>query len=148
MHEGITVKALLDSGATGMFIDRKMVAKHGFRLQKLERPVTIRNVDGMNNSTGTITYQVEMNIYYKSHMERIRIDICDLERTEVILGMPWLQAHNPEINWETGEVKMTKCLLLCERSNKKKEDKKTKRGKRVATVRATGVELPGESSVL
>ena len=25
MHEGITVKALLDSGATGMFIDRKMV---------------------------------------------------------------------------------------------------------------------------
>ena len=88
MHEGITVKALLDSGATGMFIDRKMVAKHGFRLQKLERPVTIRNVDGMNNSTGTITYQVEMNIYYKSYMERIRIDIYDLERTEVILGMP------------------------------------------------------------
>ena len=32
MHEGITVKALLDSSATGMFMDRKMVAKHGFRL--------------------------------------------------------------------------------------------------------------------
>jgi len=29
-HERVTVKALLDSGATGMFIDRKMVARHEF----------------------------------------------------------------------------------------------------------------------
>jgi len=32
MHEGIIVKALLDSDAIGMFIDRKMAAKYGFRL--------------------------------------------------------------------------------------------------------------------
>jgi len=144
----MTVKALLDSGATGIFMDRKMVAKHRFRLQKLERPVTIRNIDGMNNSTRAITHQVEMNMYYKSHIERIRMDICDLGRTEVILEMPWLQAHNPEINWKTGEVKITKYPLLYGRSNKKKEDKKTKREKRVATMRATRVELPEESSVL
>jgi len=40
------VKALLDSGTTGMFMNKKMAAKHGFRLQKLERPVVVRNVDG------------------------------------------------------------------------------------------------------
>jgi len=27
----------------------------------------------------------------------------------VILGMPWLAHHNPEIDWRTGEVKMTRC---------------------------------------
>jgi len=32
MYKGITVKALLDSGTTGMFMDQKMVARHGFRL--------------------------------------------------------------------------------------------------------------------
>jgi len=32
MHKGIIVKVLLDSGATGMFMDRKMAAKYGFRL--------------------------------------------------------------------------------------------------------------------
>ena len=32
MHEGITVKALLDSSAMGMFMDWKMAAKYGFRL--------------------------------------------------------------------------------------------------------------------
>ena len=97
-HEGITVKALLDSGVTGMFMDRKIAVKYRFRLQKLERPVMVRNVDGTNNSGGAITYQVEINMYYKSHVERMRMDICNLERTDIILGMLWLQAHNLEIN--------------------------------------------------
>ena len=105
-YEGVMVKALLDSGMTGMFIDKKMAVKHRFRLQKLERPVAVRNVNGTNNSGGAITYQVEVNMYCKSHVERIRMDVCDLGKTDVILGMLWLQAHNPEINWETGEVKM------------------------------------------
>ena len=87
-HEGITVKALLNSSATGIFIDKKMAAKHEFRLQKLKRPVMVRNVDGMNNSRRTITYQVEVNVYYKSHVKRMRIDVCDLERIDVILEMP------------------------------------------------------------
>jgi len=55
-HKGVTVKALLDSGITGMFIDRKMAVRHGFKLQKLERLVAVRNVDSTNNSTGAITY--------------------------------------------------------------------------------------------
>jgi len=31
-HEGITVKALLDSSTTGMFMDRKMAARNEFKL--------------------------------------------------------------------------------------------------------------------
>jgi len=98
IHEGITVKALLDSGATGMFMDKKIAVRHGFRLQKLERLVMVRNIDSTNNSGGAITHQVKVNVYYKNYIERIRMDICDLGRTDVILGMLWLQAHNPEIN--------------------------------------------------
>jgi len=33
-----------------------------------------------------------------------------------------LQAHNPEINWETGEVKMMRCPPLCGRNLAVKED--------------------------
>jgi len=97
-HEGITVKALLDSGATGMFVDRKFVEKHGFKLEKLERPVRISNVDGTYNSGGMVTHEIECNVYHKGHVKRMRLDVCDLGRTEVILGMPWLAAHNPEID--------------------------------------------------
>jgi len=88
MHKGITIKALLDSGMTGMFMDKKMVAKHGFKLQKLKRPIAVRNIDGTNNSRGAIIYQEEVNVYYKNYVERMRIDVCDLEKTDIILGIP------------------------------------------------------------
>ena len=126
-HEGVTVKVLLDSDATGMFIDKKMAAKHGFKLQKLDRTVMVRNVDGMNNSREAIIHQVEVNMYYKSHVERMRIDVCDLERTDIILGMLWLQAHNPKINWETGKVKITRCPLIYGKKIAVKEDIKKKK---------------------
>jgi len=70
-HEGITIKALLNSGATGIFMDRKIAAKYGFKLQKLERLVVVKNIDSMNNSLGAIIHQVEVNVYYKNHIERI-----------------------------------------------------------------------------
>jgi len=120
-HKGIMVKALLDSGTTGMFMDKRTAAKHKFRLQKLKRPIAIRNVDGTNNSREAITHQVECNVYYKGHIERMRIDVCDLGKTKVILGMPWLAAHNPEINWETREIKIMRCLLLYGGRSPKKE---------------------------
>ena len=45
-----------------------------------------------------------------------------------------MQAHNPEINWEMEEVKITRCLPLCERNTKLEEEKRIKKGKRVATL--------------
>jgi len=55
-HKGIVIKALLDSGTMGMFMDRETAARHGFKLQKLERLLVVRNVDGTNNSGGAIMH--------------------------------------------------------------------------------------------
>jgi len=130
-HEGVMIKVLLDSGATGMFMNRQTAARHGFKLQKLERPLMVKNVDGTMNSGGVITHQVECNVFYRGRVERMRMDVCNLGKMEVILGMPWLAAHNPEINWETGEVKMTRCPPLCGR--KSQRDKRKEKVKMVAT---------------
>jgi len=126
-HEGVTVKALLDSGATGMFVDRKFVENHRFKIKKLDRPSKVTNVDGMDNVGGSIMYEIECNIYYKGHVERMWIDMYNLGRMEVILGMPWLSAHNLEIDWEKGEVKMTRYPPMCGRNGKveKKEMRET-----------------------
>jgi len=42
--------------------------------------------------------------------------------------MPWLAAHNPEIDWEKGEVKITRCPPIC---GKKKQEEKEKEIKKV-----------------
>jgi len=120
-HKGVSVKALLDSGATRMFANRKFVEKNNFKLEKLDRSVRIKNMDRTGNSGGLVTHEIEVNVYYQGHVERMRLDVCDLGRTEVILGMPWLAAHNPEINWKTGEVIIMRCPPLCGKNKEKKE---------------------------
>jgi len=46
-------------------------ARHRFKLQKLERPLMVKNVDGTVNSRGAIMHQVECNVFYKRHVERM-----------------------------------------------------------------------------
>jgi len=40
-HEGVSVKALLDSGATGLFMSKKCAEREGFKLIKLGRPIIV-----------------------------------------------------------------------------------------------------------
>ena len=113
MQEEIMVEALLDSGATGLVMSSEFARKQGFKFKKLERLMQVRNVDGSFNKEGPIENTVEVNIHYKEHVERTEIDVIGGQKWSVILGMPWLAHHNPEINWRTGEVKMTRCLEEC-----------------------------------
>ena len=115
MQKGITVEALLDSGVMGLVMSSEFVKKKGFKLKKLERPMQVRNVDGSFNREGPIENTVEVNVYYKGHVERMEIDVIGRQKWGVILGILWLECHNPEIDWKTGEVKMTRCPEECGR---------------------------------
>ena len=150
-QEGVTVEALLDSRATGLVMSLKFAKKQNFKLKKLERLINVRNVDGSFNKEGSIENTVEVNIYYQGHRERIEIDVIRRQKWTVILGMLWLAHHNPEIDWRSGEVKMTRCLEECgkqwrlvqeklgwkkqkkeetkEEARKRREKKKKKKGK-------------------
>ena len=112
-QEGITVEALLDSVATGLVMSSEFARKQGFKLKKLERPMNVRNVDRSLNKEGPIENMVEVNIYYKGHRKRTEIDVIGGQKWIVILGMLWLACHNSEIDWRTGEVKMTRCSEEC-----------------------------------
>ena len=114
-QEGITVEALLDSGATRLVMSLEFTRKKGFKLKKLERLMQVRNVDGSFNRERSIENTVEVNVYYKGHVERMEIDVIGRQKWGVILEMPWLKCHNPEIDWKIGEVKMTRCPEECGR---------------------------------
>jgi len=70
-HKGRTVKVLLNSGATGLFISKSLAQKGAYRLIKLDRPLQIKNVNSTSNSGGAITHEVEVNMFYKGHVERV-----------------------------------------------------------------------------
>jgi len=121
-HEEVVVKALLDSGATGLFMDMTFAREKGFKMERIKNPLLVKNVDGTVNTGGAIMHQVECNMFFKGHVERVRMNVYNLGKTEVILGMPWLAVHNPEIDWEKGEVKMTRCPSIC--GKRKQEERK------------------------
>ena len=60
---------LLDSGATGLFISKKLVERQGFKLERLNKPIKVRNMDESNNKRVLITHEVEVNLYYRGHVE-------------------------------------------------------------------------------
>jgi len=141
MQEGITVEALLDSGATRLVMSLEFAKKQGFKLKKLERPMNVRNVDRSLNKKRPIENMVEVNIYYRRHRERTEIDVISGQKWTVILGILWLAHHNPEIDWKIEEVKMTRCLEECGKQwrpvqrksgweKQKEEEKKEEAGKR------------------
>jgi len=67
-HEGVAVKALLDSGATGLFMDMTFAREKGFKMERMKNPLLVKNVDGTVNIGGAITHQVECNIFFKGHV--------------------------------------------------------------------------------
>jgi len=45
-------------------------------------------MNGTVNIGGAIIHQVEYNMFFKGHVERVRMDMCNLGKMKVILGMP------------------------------------------------------------
>jgi len=111
----VTVKTLLDSRATKLVMSLEFARKQGFKLKKIKNSIYVRNINGTFNKKGLIENTVEVNIYYQRYRKRTEIDVIKKQKWNVILGMLWLACHNPEIDWRTKEVKMTRCPEKCEK---------------------------------
>jgi len=84
----MAVNMLLDSRATDLFVDTAFAKEKRFKMEKLRNSFLVGNMDGTINIGEAIMHQVECNMFFKEHIERVRMDICNLGKTEVILGMP------------------------------------------------------------
>ena len=108
-----SITALVDSGATGEFIDRQYAKICWFNLIKLTQPIPVYNVDGSPNEAGLIMEAVSLLLHYKNHLEQTTFCVTNLGKQKLLLGHSWLHKHNPDIDWEKGEVKMSRCPLHC-----------------------------------
>ena len=100
----IETKTLLDCGARGIFLDQNFARKHNLRTTKLEQPIRAQNVDGTDNKQRTIHYYTDLNVKIGDQTFLERFYITGLGNQKIILGLPWLRKHNPEIDWEKGTV--------------------------------------------
>ena len=106
-------KALLDSGANTIYIDKAYAQRMKLPLTPLSNPVPVYNIDGTRNAAGSITHCAKIIIQFQEHCEKVTAEVTNLGKNQMILDYTWLSCHNPEIDWTTGTVKMTRCPWTC-----------------------------------
>jgi len=108
-----SINSFVDSGATGEFIDCHYAKSNRLHTRKLSEPILVYNVDGTLNEAGSITEVVDLILRYWIHLEWTLFAVTGLGKQKLILGHSWLWKHNLEIDWVTGEVKMSRCPPWC-----------------------------------
>jgi hypothetical protein len=106
-------QALIDCGTTGCFIDIEWAKLNNIPTCPLTNPIPVYNVDGTANDAGAITDIADVILRYETHSERTQLAVTCLGKQSLILGYNWLCNHNPEINWQTKDIKMSRCPLQC-----------------------------------
>jgi hypothetical protein len=132
----LSANALLDSGATACFIDLGFVNSRALQTRPLPRAIPVYNIDGTLNEAGSITQVIDLVCQFQDHSERMTFHVTQLGSQPIILGHNWLVEHNPEIDWKSGELKMSRCPEYCQqialriRANRKTRE----RSKRARTA--------------
>src|SRR5258708_4743571 len=94
----VSTSALLDSGATGMFINWSFVQKHQLETTPLPQPVLVRNIDGSPNENGSVMEEVHVTLCFRCHSERVHLAVANLGQRTVIIVHSWLTLPNPKVD--------------------------------------------------
>ena len=101
----IPTLALIDSGATATLIDATFAQSNSIRLSLKTTPQNLVLADGRPISSGTVIHEtLPVQLTIGSHTENIQFDVTSLSHYPIILGMPWLERHNPTIDWSEHQV--------------------------------------------
>jgi hypothetical protein len=96
---------MVDSGATSNFVSQSFVNRNHVSTTPLPFNRTILLADG---STHTVDRQVtSLPLSFSGFAGPVNANILPLHHYDLILGMPWLFQHNPQIDWQRRALAFT-----------------------------------------
>lgn len=95
---------LIDSGAEQNFIDSELAKQLYVTVESLPHALRVTALSGqrlpdITHITEPLTLTLSGN-----HSEEISFFVFHSTQTPLVLGHPWLQQHNPTINWQKGGI--------------------------------------------
>lgn len=100
----VETKALIDTGAGETFMDYRFAKEQNLKLTELKKPIRVFNADGTRNEAGDIKKCASIEVEAGGHRHIIRFLITSLGKEPVILGLPWLQRVNANIDFTAGTL--------------------------------------------
>jgi len=103
---GYSVRVLLDSGATCNFIHPDVLDRLRCKPTVMRDPVVVSLGDGSQVETYQMAEGLQLE-WKKGLGHRINCCVFPIRSYDLILGMPWLEEHNPDINWSQRELRLS-----------------------------------------
>lgn len=105
-NTSVSLFALLDSGSVGNFISSTLVQSLCIPVE-LACSVSVKALDGRlvsNNSVTQITTPESLTIE-PAHSELLQFYVLHHNQPSLVLGLPWLRLHNPDIDWQLSKIR-------------------------------------------
>ena len=101
----IPTRALIDCGATGTaFVDEAFVRLHALPVSDLYPHQELEVIDGRPISSGPITQTAMAELTIENHREPLRMFVTNLGHYPLVLGLPWLRAHDVNIRFAANTI--------------------------------------------
>ncbi|CAJ0957352.1 unnamed protein product, partial [Ranitomeya imitator] len=105
-----SVMAFVDSGAALNLMDLDYAKRCGFFLEPLRCPIPLRGIDATPLAKNKPQYWAQLTMCMApAHQEVIRFLVLHNLHDVVVLGLPWLQTHNPVLDWNSMSVTSWGC---------------------------------------
>ena len=128
--DGNQVRILIDCGASANFVAAKFVAAKSLAIKPSAGSHEIRLPNGQAIESNFVA-QTTLSLA-NGHLETMNCYVIDVElEADIVLGMPWLEKHNPDIDWILRIVKLQfgkRTILLKEAINLPIEAKTNDKG--------------------
>jgi hypothetical protein len=86
-------------------MDRNFAQAHQISLRKLSCPASVVVIDGRPIASGNIIEESEpVNIVLDNLACLVSFNIISIREHPIVLGLPWFELHNPDIDWRTREI--------------------------------------------
>ncbi|KAF8751773.1 hypothetical protein RHS01_08420 [Rhizoctonia solani] len=96
-----TIEVLIDSGATSSFLHPRTAELLRLPLIDLPQPCTVTMLDGSSPQAGKIWKKAHLTFLFDGKCMTETFLICNTGSHAAILGIKWLETHNPKIDWNS-----------------------------------------------
>jgi hypothetical protein len=94
LANSLKMTAMVDSGAMGNFIHLRFIREHNL----VTKEQTLLTINDVNDCLLLcVDQQVEVQMEVRHHSKTLTFDVAPLGGHNIILGLPWLQQHNPQL---------------------------------------------------
>jgi len=99
------VRAVIDRGATAIFIEPRPRKRLGLA----DAPPYVRTL-GLNGQVMAHTSESQktaLTVQYMQHsapVQESEVLVVPMRAYNLLLGLPWFQSRNPDVNWERGRL--------------------------------------------